>query len=52
MEVLGLSMHPNDTHPFIEQNYKPKQLPGLAHFYVGEDPTLPYPYPTWLTILS
>ena len=23
-EAIGLSVHPNDTHPYIEQNHEPK----------------------------
>ena len=41
-EVLGLSMHPNDTHPFIKLNHEPNQLPGGSTLLCrGEDP-----YPT------
>ena len=41
METISLSMHPNDTHPYIEQNHEPKNLnlnsyQVVAHFYVGE----------------
>ena len=40
-EAIGLSVHPNDTHPYIELNHKPKNLNPIsyqvvAHFYVGE----------------
>ena len=40
-ETISLSVHPNDTHPYIEQNHEPKNLnPNsyqvVAHFYVGE----------------
>ena len=48
-EAIGLSMHPNDTHPYIEQNHEPKNLnPNsyqvVAHFYAGKGtPTQPTP---------
>ena len=40
-EAIGLSMCPNDTHPYIEQNHEPKNLnPNsyqvVTHFYAGE----------------
>ena len=28
MEALSLSMHPNDTHPYIELNHEPKLEPN------------------------
>ena len=40
-EAIGLSVHPNDTHPYIELNHEPKNLNPtsyqvVAHLYVGE----------------
>ena len=26
MEAISLSVHPNNTHPYIKQNYEPKNL--------------------------
>ena len=41
MEAISLSMHPNDTQPYIELNHEPKNLnptsyQEVAHFYMGE----------------
>ena len=31
-EAIGLSVHPNDTHPYIKQNHEPKNLnPNSYH---------------------
>ena len=40
-EAIGLSVCPNNTHPYIKLNHEPKNLnPNsyqvVAHFYVGE----------------
>ena len=40
-EAISLSVHPNNTHPYIELNHEPKNLNPtsyqvVAHFYVGE----------------
>ena len=41
METISLSVHPNDTHLYFEQNHEPKSLNPMsyqvvAHFYMGE----------------
>ena len=46
MEAISLSVHPNDTHPYIELNHEPKNLNPtsyqvVAHFYVGGRGPLP-----------
>ena len=50
METISLSVHPNDTHLYFEQNHEPKneprELPGgstLLHAGEGRGP-LPNPY--------
>ena len=46
-EALGLSMHPNNTHPYIELNHEPNhehnQLPGGSTLLQGREGD---PYPT------
>ena len=48
MEAISLSVHPNDTQPYIELNHEPKNLNQtsyqvVAHIYVGREGD---PYPT------
>ena len=48
METVSLSVHPNDTHLYFEQNHEPKNLNPMsyqvvAHFYAGREGV---PYPT------
>ena len=50
-EALGCSMHPNNTHPYIELNHEPNheynQLPGGSIVLSGGGRgTLPNPHPT------